>query len=108
MEVTRHDNKYRVSWEVSASKAKWGDKRPLEVIRCSICVLSQDGSTKEITSGEARQNYRDPQNAVIGQKVALAKALGSHPFTKDERTNFWEHFKKDHCYISHPKKRKGK
>ena len=93
MNVKNLEMDYKVRWDYKAILAKKGDYRPLSKITCRIWLKHKEqGPSTFITEGEATQNYKDPYNPFIGQRESLAKALKAHPFSKNERKNFWNAF----------------
>ncbi len=88
------DEVFDVWFKTSSSKALYGDvSRDLRSITCFISRKNDiSGESMSVSEGTAKQHYVDKFDGVVGRKKAFTRALIS--FNKEDRTKFWEMYKR--------------
>ena len=93
--------------------------KKLASITCFVRHQSEDGAKEEVSKGIVTQNYTDSCNLVFGRKMAFTKAvskmikkvtfkdIGGEEeselvpiFNKEQRTAFWNEYKRVSRYIT--------
>ena len=104
MKVNVGNQTYLVHFETRKHQAKTEDKLLSDV----TCVVRTMGK-EPVLEGVVKQNYQDSCDLVYARKLAFGRAIGTscsenRRFNKDERTEFWNQFKKECRYKKVSKK----
>ena len=113
MKVKIGDKEYVVYFDYDAIPAretgkltkKSGNRKKLKVTNCYVEEKADVSNTKSsvatktnlrVGEGTAVQHYNDRENSIIGRKIAFTRAIS--PFNKEDRTHFWDEYKKTTRY----------